>query len=364
MNPRILCLLFLLLLGTSYSVIGQSSIGKQVEIKGLVNGLPDGQKIILEHAISSLAKETICSTRTDANGRFELKGIVCSDIYTLRLANRAVPIILIGGEKIELTATMEDHNLTAYNIKGSPYDTEMKEWKQKLNGDLIAEYLRNASVPKPLLHLYLVYKLRTSTHSDLYKKVLNELKKAYPRSHHVKQLKKAIKTAKKNPKEIAIGQKAPNVRLPNPNGKKMTLSKLKGKVVLIDFWASWCRPCRMENPHIVNLYNAYKDKKFDIFSISLDGLDARQEARFGLNKKSMENQRAQTKKKWIKAIKDDGLIWKNHVSELKSWTSEVASLYNIKSIPATYILDKKGVIRYKNLKGQALEKAIQELLAE
>jgi len=364
MNQRTVFLLFFLLIGTCYTIIAQNSIGKEIQIKGLVNGLTDGQKIILEHSTSSLAKDTICSTRTDAKGRFELKGIVCSDIYTLRLGNRAVFLILAGGEKVELTATMENHNLVAYKIKGSLYDREMEEWKQKLNENTIAEYLKNTSVSKPLLHLYLVYKLRINSNIDLYEKVLKELKKACPSIYHIKHLKEAIKTAKKAPKEIVVGQKAPNVRLPSPSGKKMALSRLKGKVILVDFWASWCRPCRMTNPHLVNLYNTYKDKNFDVFSISLDGLDARQEARFGLNKKSMENQRAQTKQKWIKAIKDDGLIWKNHVSELKSWTSKVVSLYNIKSIPATFLLDKKGVIRYMNLRGAALEKAIQELLAE
>lgn len=144
---------------------------------------------------------------------------------------------------------------------------------------------------------------------------------------------------------INIGNVAPELEFPGPDGKPIKLSSLRGKVVLIDFWASWCQPCRMENPNLVRLYNKYKDQRlgkakgFEIYSLSLD----------------------QDHAKWVKAIKDDGLVWKSHVSDLKFWKSEGARIYRVNSIPYTVLIDEKGVIIGKNLRGQALENAISNL---
>lgn len=123
---------------------------------------------------------------------------------------------------------------------------------------------------------------------------------------------------------VAPGQVAPDIAMQDPQGKTRSLSSLRGKVVLVDFWASWCRPCRAANPHVVDLYNKYKNKGFTVFSVSLD--------------------RENGKDKWIQAIKDDGLIWENHVSDLKFWSSEAARTYGINSIPQTLLVDKSGKI--------------------
>jgi len=119
----------------------------------------------------------------------------------------------------------------------------------------------------------------------------------------------------------------------------LALASLRGKTVLIDFWASWCRPCRAENPNVVRVYNKYKDKGFDVFSVSLD------------NRKGA----------WEKAIQDDGLVW-NHVSDLNGWKSSVVSLYRFKGIPFTVLIDKEGKIIAKNLRGPALEQKLKEVL--
>jgi len=135
-----------------------------------------------------------------------------------------------------------------------------------------------------------------------------------------------------------VGAQAPDFTLNTPEGKALSLSSLRGKVVLIDFWASWCQPCRHENPNVVAVYNKYKDKGFDILGVSLD----------------------KDKDAWIKAIADDHLTWK-HVSDLKYWESEAAVKYGIQSIPSSVLLDKDGKIIAKNLLGEALDQKLAEL---
>ena len=139
---------------------------------------------------------------------------------------------------------------------------------------------------------------------------------------------------------LEIGAKAPEIALSDVNGKIIKLSSLQGNIVLIDFWASWCRPCRAENPNVVKLYNKYKNKDFTIYSISLD----------------------QDRKKWIDAINQDQLSWPNHVSELKGWKSTPGIQYGVSSIPKTFLIDKDGIIIGYDLRGSTLEKKLSELL--
>ena len=138
---------------------------------------------------------------------------------------------------------------------------------------------------------------------------------------------------------VAIGDVAPDFTLNDPEGKPVQLSSLRGKYVLIDFWASWCGPCRQENPNVVRMYNKFKDKGFSIYGVSLD-----KEANA-----------------WKAAIKKDNLNWL-HGSELKHWNSAVAQTYGVSGIPATYLLDKEGKVVAKNLRGAALEAKLTELL--
>ena len=139
---------------------------------------------------------------------------------------------------------------------------------------------------------------------------------------------------------VEVNSIAPDFTAPDPEGNKITLSEILGKVTILDFWASWCRPCRVENPNFVKLYDKYHEKGLNIISVSLD----------------RENQ----KSRWIKAIEKDNLSWYN-VSNLKYWQDPVALMYNITSIPATFILDDKGTIIATRLRGSALEKKIDEL---
>ena len=145
-----------------------------------------------------------------------------------------------------------------------------------------------------------------------------------------------------------IGDKAIDLAFTSPEGKTIALSSLKGKVVLLDFWASWCGPCRMENPAVLQAYNKFKDAKFKkakgftIYSVSLD----------------------KDKDAWVKAIEKDGLSWTYHVSDLGGWQSKPAAIYGINSIPMNFLLDQNGVIVAKNLRGPALDAALEKLLSE
>lgn len=174
---------------------------------------------------------------------------------------------------------------------------------------------------------------------ELHNEIVTALHKKYPDNQIVNDRYKVMQSPSTS---TSIGATAPELAFPNPDGTIMKLSDLRGKVVLIDFWASWCGPCRRENPNVVNVYNKYKDKGFEIYSVSLD----------------------RDKNSWIKAIETDKLVWKNHVSDLKYWSSEAAKLYGVNSIPATFLIDKDGKIIGKNLRGEQLSNALKNIFGE
>ena len=204
----------------------------------------------------------------------------------------------------------------------------------------------DANEEMPML-AFLLDHLNPKTELDYIKKIGESAKKSLFGTHYNDMVQRVVQARiqSQNPPptpsgQIAVGQMAPEIAFPNPNGEIIKLSSLRGKLVLLDFWASWCRPCRMENPNVVRMYNKYKDKGFDIYSFSLDQDPAR----------------------WKNAIQQDGLVWPNHASDLKGWNTATIPLYGFKGIPFTVLIDKDGKILETNLRGPALENKLKSLL--
>ena len=186
-----------------------------------------------------------------------------------------------------------------------------------------------------LVSMFALNFLNIETDFSTYDALAQRFEKENPNSPHAKSLIGRVARIK----GVMVGSPAPEITLNDTTGNAVALSSLRGKYVLIDFWASWCGPCRAENPNVVRMYNKYKDKGFAIYGVSLD----------------------KTKGEWQRAIRNDNLPW-THVSDLKFWQSIAAQQYGVQAIPQTFLLDKEGKIIAKNLRGDALEQKLEEVL--
>ncbi len=363
-----------------------SASGKNVTITGqfqnannqtiYVKNVKDGNLAVLD------------SITTDENGKFEVAFNLPYEDYVILVTpdqRQYIQLIVSPDEKIELTGDFSDL-MNTYNVKGSENSAVMKaindyhlkaiaqvdslgkiyrakaaegkadEIKDELDAafrkiiDGEKTYLTEVinKNPNSLTALFALYQqLGPQTpiffpkeDLALFEKVSDSLMAVIPESELVKQLADLVEKTKNPPAQVgAIGSEAPEIALPNPDGKVIKLSSLRGKYVLLDFWAAWCRPCRMENPNVVANYKKYNKDGFTVYSVSLD----------------------QTKEAWEKAIKDDGLVWENHVSDLKYWQSEAARKYQITAIPSNFLLDKDGKIIARNLRGPALGQKLKEI---
>lgn len=212
------------------------------------------------------------------------------------------------------------------------YQNEIKKTHDKL-----AEFLKSQPSSLGTINLLQGNILDRDQYFDTYLAVSEKLKKEWPDYTLAKEFVSSVDRMK----SLAIGQPAPEISLPDTTGKVVKLSSMKGKYVLLDFWAKWCGPCRQENPNVVRAFHKYKDKGFTVFGVSLD----------------------RSKQDWMNAIKQDGLTW-THVSDLKYWQSEAAKTYNITGIPFSLLLDPNGVIIAKNLRGAALDNKLDEIFSK
>tara|TARA_Y100000385_G_scaffold291677_1_gene371269 strand:+ start:892 stop:1944 length:1053 start_codon:yes stop_codon:yes gene_type:complete len=284
-----------------------------------------------------------------------------------------INLLVKKGEKLEITGKRLGWNQN-YTVNGSIGSTKIQELNSKLNTfeknmDFIyeeaknakqedyikiqnrfysilaehSEYLKNfidsnLESKACILALFQAIKgeniLHLNTDFDYYKKVSQSFEKNWPESSHTKLLSKIIKTAY-----------APDFTMEDIDGELFQFSELKGKLILLDVWASWCKPCRLANPHMVELYNKFHNKGLEMISISLDGTP----------------EQTSPKEDWEKAVSNDKLTW-TQLSDLKGWDSKIRDSYNIRSIPYTILIDQNGLIIGEDLSHEALNNKISEIL--
>lgn len=334
------------------------------KVTGTVEGMPDGKAIIATvngSSLDTLAKADV------KNGSFEFTGNVSepTGAYIMVIGQRgAIPFML---ENANITVNAGQAGLTVTGSEGQKiYDqfmainttTQQEAMKlqqeyQAANGDqakmqavqeAYAKLMTDAQAKETELikanpDSYVSTFVIVSSMGQMEYEQLKERYNLLGEKAKASAQGKAIAAQIAKLESTAIGQIAPNFTITTPEGESISLYDIKGKVKLIDFWASWCGPCRGENPHVVEIYKEYHPKGLEIFGVSLDN----------------------NKEAWVKAIADDGLVWK-HGSNLKGWQSAPAQLYSVSGIPHTVLLDENNKIIAKNLRGDELKQKIAELL--
>ncbi len=383
----------LTLLIISITTVSFGRAPKKVEITGIIENAA-GKTLYLNAFINN-SPVIIDSVVVKKNGKFKLAiNVVKPDFYSIGFSKQDYALLVLDSANTSQIINFHADGLKimeTYSISGSK-DSEIVKTLVLLlsnHSKCKTEYAKDLKDPKftpqqkadakrklDSLDKNFIYKrdqfinnnykslavlttmgyLNPQTDLALYKKIEEGLAESVPNSSYhlavqtqVKQIETQNENRKKEAVErerleqlSAIGSIAPELNFPNPNGEVITIESLRGNYVLIDFWASWCRPCRAENPNVVKLYNEYKNKGFTVFSVSLD----------------------RDKNRWLGAIKQDNLYWPNHVSDLKQWKSEAVKTYGFTGIPFTVLIDQEGQIIAKNLRGPALENKIKELLGD
>jgi len=318
--------------------------GQSHAIKGTISNAANLQ-VSLDQAHFDRSTVALGKGTCDANGNFEinLEKPFDEGLYRLSIGAKKMYFILDGKENV---VDIKGDLSTVDRMDVTATGSETFTCYANIIKDLIKNQLKSADEAKlaiekgctPVMRAFLTTQLlgqSAGPYLDYFKAQDQALTAAMPGTKYAsdfsnlivqlqQQLTQPQPGAESNSGPIQIGMTAPDISLPSPNGKTRSLSDLRGKVVLLDFWASWCGPCRRANPHVVEVYKKYKSKGFEVFSVSLDRPDG--------------------KDKWIEAIKQDGLVWDNHVSDLKFWDSAPAGVYGVRSIPKTFLIGKDGKI--------------------
>lgn len=301
-------------------------------INGEAPGVPDG-KIYLKSFRNKMFFDV--DTADILNGKFTFKGEVDQPLlFGLATESMNYPAqFFIENRPLDVKLSADGETLTVGN---SPVNDVFQANAEKIfekgyNIDSLVSRYPDSPAAAFYLYRYFTYQLPL----DSLKAVRAKLSPALANSPYVRDLDDIILKLE----NVQIGKTAPEFSLPDTAGVNVSLSDFRGKYVLLDFWASWCPPCRRENPNVVKAFQENKDKNFTVVGISLDN----------------------NKDKWLKAIADDSLTW-THLSDLKYWDSEIPALYGVRGIPANVLLDPDGVIIAKNITGEELHAKLKEVL--
>lgn len=342
----------------------------------------EDQKVFLEQLFFNQNAPQILDTAEMKGGKFEVKANASEEgLYRIRFEKNAGYIFINDKDHITFSANANDSvlNTTKFNTPANSSLTSLimtldsihtrlisedqarKDYQQQQNDSLAFIADNNFKISNEWYNNFLVRYIDTAAspvnalfalsyaqevNMDTVKNLLANLTKKFPKNSSVAEVSKQFdqyatsQNSQSQNSGITIGQEAPDFTLPDVDGKPVSLNSFRGKYVLVDFWASWCGPCRQENPNIVATYNQFKDKNFTILGVSLD----------------------QDKKAWLKAINDDGLVWKQ-ISDLKFWNSEAATLYQVQAIPFNVLIDPNGKVIAKELRGPDLRNKLAEVLA-
>lgn len=327
------------------------------KIKGKISNVSD-MAVFFDRIKADGSFEILTKAQTNSKGSFSvvLPTNPSPGIYRVRIGSKSVLLALDGSEKgIHFKTSFDEIDNYTYEINnssksnmliGSIQQSLTKKIGSKELIDLIEDENTDPIVGFGLLNR--MFKSNVNVQPTM-EKVYNRLKANYPESYLVKPYENIVEqyrtayAAMLAKQKIKIGEVAPDIVMPGIDGKERKLSDLRGKVVLLDFWASWCGPCRKANPHVVEMYHKYKDKGFTVFSVSLDGVDNNSRARVG-DKNVLKKQLDRHKERWVNAIKQDKLVWENHVSDLKKWDCIGSRMYGVSAIPKTFLLNREGVI--------------------
>lgn len=349
-------------------------------IKGKLTNA-ENLKVFIEKSNMTGSNEIIGVAEIDGSGNFSVpmpQGLEAG-IYRMRIGVQKMYLIFSGNEST-VNVTGDVANFKKYGLKVSGSDAS-SEFFTMMSGFAAQTPTAEAAKTKlsaaknPLVSAWAAYMMfpnqggipSIQAKHAVQKPALAKMQAQFPTANITKELAAAIQSesaqlaAQLAKQKIKVGEVAPDISMKSPDGKTYSLSDLKGKVVLLDFWASWCGPCRKANPHVVELYKKYNKQGFEVFSVSLDGIHAKVKARLK-TQADIDKQLANAKNKWKKAIKDDGLLWKYHVSDLKHWASVPAKIYGASSIPKTFLIGRDGKIKAINPRGAALEPALKKEL--